>query len=150
MKYVTQKGFTLVEMMVVTTILGLLIAIGIINLQSANIRAKEASVRSNMHSFQAVVEIYATDYNGFYPPNVSSLINDPETSKQRLLFEMNNPFSSLKGITNSYDEESVTPKQPGLITYEVKSDLASYSIYGYDNRVQRLKQNGQELILSNK
>jgi prepilin-type N-terminal cleavage/methylation domain-containing protein len=144
-----QRGFTLVEMMTVVVVLGILLSIGIINLSSANQRAREAAVRSNMHSFQTLVELYSVDNNGFYPANVEALMADPQTSQQRLLSEMKNPFTARGGFNAAYDNDSATPKAPGLTTYAADPSLASYAIYGYDNLVQRLIYNGNELILSN-
>ncbi|PKL75797.1 MAG: hypothetical protein CVV27_13535 [Candidatus Melainabacteria bacterium HGW-Melainabacteria-1] len=146
---VVQKGFTLVEMMVVVVILGILLTIGLVNLQSANTRAKEASLRSNMHSFQNLIELYSVDHNGFYPLDVAAVINDPEIGSQELLRSMQNPYTSLRGEGSAYDDDTVSPKQPGLLTYVSVSDLSSYAIYGYDGLVQPLQHNGSDFILSN-
>lgn len=70
----TQNGFTLIELLVVTVIIGILAAIVIPNFVSLRDRAKEASVKANMHSVQMAVENYATITGGYYPGDVDTRI----------------------------------------------------------------------------
>jgi len=67
-----QKGFTLIELMVVIVILGVLVAIAVPNLVQATERSRIASVKSNAHTLQAVVETYYVDYQT-YPDNADEI-----------------------------------------------------------------------------
>jgi len=61
------KGFTLIELMIVVLIIGILAAIAIPNFVSMQDRAKEGSVKSNMHTLQLAIEDFAVTNDGTYP-----------------------------------------------------------------------------------
>jgi len=61
------KGFTLIELMIVVVIIGILAAIAIPNFISMQDRAREGSVKSNMHTLQLAVEDFAVQNDGTYP-----------------------------------------------------------------------------------
>lgn len=63
------KGFTLIELMVVVVIIGILAAIAIPNFISMQKRAKEASVKNNMHTLQLAAEDFSTLTEGVYAAN---------------------------------------------------------------------------------
>ncbi|MBF2054028.1 MAG: prepilin-type N-terminal cleavage/methylation domain-containing protein [Candidatus Sericytochromatia bacterium] len=143
----TQQGFTVVELMTVVVILGILVAIGSVNLIGAQVRAKEAATRTNMHQLQSAVAIYAVDYNGTYPARIEALNEDPVTN----LNKMQNPFDRKTGLGAAYDNEDSAQKPAGLITLEItqEDDKPVYRIFGYTSKAQRIQQQERPFILSN-
>ena len=67
------KGFTLVEIMIVVAIIALLAAIAIPNLLRAKISANDALAKATLRSLSTASETFATSNTGNYPGNIDSL-----------------------------------------------------------------------------
>jgi prepilin-type N-terminal cleavage/methylation domain-containing protein/prepilin-type processing-associated H-X9-DG protein len=76
----TQKGFTLVELLVVIGIIALLISILLPSLNKARETANKAKCASNLHQIGLAILLYQNDNNQFYPRTVQDTTGIPKAT----------------------------------------------------------------------
>lgn len=66
MRKLNQKGFTIIELLVVIVIIGILVALTLPNLFSAQARGRDTDRKNELKNVQTKLETYFND-NGVYP-----------------------------------------------------------------------------------
>lgn len=95
-----KSGFTLVEILIVVVILGILAAIVIPQFTNASSEAKLSSIKSNLQSIRAQIELYKIK-NDDFPPIVASFTAQMTTdvnSGPYLQCVPTNPYTSTNTV----------------------------------------------------
>jgi general secretion pathway protein G len=70
-----EGGFTLIELVVVVSILGILLGIALPNYRAAILQAKEAVLKEDLFRFRDTIDQYQAD-KGVYPASLEALVTD--------------------------------------------------------------------------
>jgi len=71
----SSKGFTLLELIVVITIMGILVSIALPNYRNSVVSAREAVLRENLYRLRDLIDQYQSD-KGKYPETLEALVAD--------------------------------------------------------------------------
>lgn len=116
-----RKGFTIIELMIVLTIIGILVSIAIPTYQKSLIRANETVLRSNLFTLRTMIDEYTYDKQKG-PQTLQELVDqgylreipiDPMTKQKSWKIIMEDALSS------------VSQTEPGIFDVRSESDKKS-------------------------
>ena len=108
-----EKGFTLVELMIVVSIVGILATIAAPSYQSSLMRAKETVLRQDLFTLRELLDHHRAD-QGKYPPSLEGLV-----SAGYLRAIPKDPFTN----SSSSWQEITEPTEGGIFDVYSGSDL---------------------------
>lgn len=139
-----QRGFTLIELIVVVTIIGILAGIAIANVKSAQTKAREAALKDDLREMRSAIDNFYADKQR-YPQSLAELKDskylraipkDPITGKA----EWEEVQAQVDASSDSNPNPQIDPTanagadqnggQPGI--YDVKSMAEGRSLNGED------------------
>lgn len=91
-----QKGFTLIELMVVILIIGILVAIAVPLYTKSQARAQESACKANLRTLMGSIAQYAAE-NGKNPDSLDQLVPDYLKSLPRCPAGGNYTYDKTKG-----------------------------------------------------
>lgn len=109
-----RRGFTLIEIIIVFTLIGILVGLGLPQYKYATKRAREAVLKENLFQMRKLINQYYVD-KGQYPPSLQALV-DEEYLKRIPVDPMTRSSETWVEVRETLtDEEIMTGVEPGVI-----------------------------------
>ena len=70
-----ERGFTLIELIIVITLIGILVGLGLPQFKNATKRAREATLKENLYQMRKLINQYLVD-KGKYPQSLQTLVDE--------------------------------------------------------------------------
>ena len=90
-----EKGFTLIELMIVVAIIGILAAIALPKFASMLEKSREGATKGNISALKSAIAIYYGDNQGMWP---DELTLDKGTNDQNFTYFLGNYMDDIPGV----------------------------------------------------
>jgi len=121
----TKKGFTLIELIVVISILGILASLGFSSYVASFQKSRDTKRKADLNQLQIALEIYKQDF-GSYPITTACANSNWASSSDKNKCN-NDPFSWIPGLTT--DDIKTVPLDPKNVGFPI-TDPNGYA-YSY-------------------
>jgi general secretion pathway protein G len=118
-----ERGFTLIEIIIVLAIIGLLVGVGLPTYRSATVKAREAVLKENLFILRRLIDQYAQD-KGKYPAMLQTLVEDSYI-RSIPIDPMTRQANWVEIREQPTAEEPMLTEIPGIIDVKSASDLKS-------------------------
>jgi general secretion pathway protein G len=122
-----QRGFTLIELIVVVTIIGVLAGLAMLNLRNMKRKALETALMDNLHTMRKAIDNYYADKQKYpeslealKPNYIRSIPKDPIT-QQADWEEIREDPLSLEGDDIPAETDPNAMSEPGVIDVKSKA-----------------------------
>ena len=135
-----QKGFTLVELLIVIVILGILAAIVIARFAGATKESKEANLKGNLRTLRAAIETFkANSKSNSYPPTIDALWQGTLSDVDNKTFLERTPIDPFyRANTTAFTTGTLTP---GEVATARDAKVSGGGGWAYDSNNGRVAAN---------
>lgn len=129
-----QSGFTLIELIVVVTIIGILAAVAVSNVKWAQTKAREAALRHDLFVMRKSIDDYYADKQK-YPESLQTLTHDR--------YLRNIPNDPLTGKADWEEVQNSEPDTNASTDPSAQNESAAPGIYDVKSRAPGIGQDGK-------
>jgi len=132
-----KKGFTLVELLVVISIIGILASIGLVSFRSAQFRSRDAQRKSDLKQLTNALELYYSDYGRYPSSSNGQIMACPSTTESVCVWGSSEFTDTKTTYFKVLPSDKVTEHTYYYNAVTVDSvDNAGYQIYAYLENLQ--------------
>ena len=114
-----EKGFTLIELMIVIVVIGILATVAIPQITQVRDRARVSTVKSEFASIKPIMEMYYMDHDQ-YPDDLADLAAGNYTTAAVLQDTQGNDYDAVDAIDNDGEGQLTDPGGGGWQSYLIE------------------------------